>query len=236
MRAWAPPCGGSVGHCSLVTARAEESSIHITVRAVQSKRAVMRVMRQFLGVRKDRRARERADLQGAAIRRSARVIATIIITAAVIFAVVWFGQRGLIYCPDSHVPPPVAVGLAHAEPVMFDTEDGLALAGWYVPAIPPVSGYTIIVFNGNAGHRGYRAAWPVDWRHAASPGTVVRLSRLWGQPRTAVGRGARARRSRRACVCRRTSRRRSTASGLFRRVAGHRCRRSDWRSSIRPRR
>ena len=27
-----------------------------------------------------------------------------------------------------------------------------------VPAIPPVSGYTIIVFNGNAGHRGYRAA------------------------------------------------------------------------------
>jgi fermentation-respiration switch protein FrsA (DUF1100 family) len=86
-----------------------------------------------------------------------RVI-TFILAVLVIVAIVWFGQRALIYFPESDVPPPVAVGLPRAEPVMFETEDGLTLEGWFIPPEPPASGYTIIVFNGNAGHRGYRAA------------------------------------------------------------------------------
>ena len=85
------------------------------------------------------------------------VVITFAIVVLVLAAVLWFGQRGLIYFPDNEVPPAVAVGLAQADPVAFETEDGLRLEGWFVPAGLPGSGYTVIVFNGNGGHRGYRA-------------------------------------------------------------------------------
>ena len=73
------------------------------------------------------------------------------------FALLWLGQRGLIYFPESHVPDPVAAGVPAAEPVNFTTEDGLTLGGWLVPPAGDGTGHTVIVFNGNAGHRGYRA-------------------------------------------------------------------------------
>jgi fermentation-respiration switch protein FrsA (DUF1100 family) len=76
---------------------------------------------------------------------------------AIVLALLWFGQRGLIYFPDSHVPDVTAVGLPSADPVEFETEDGLRLAGWFVAAVTPSTGYTVIVFNGNAGDRGDRA-------------------------------------------------------------------------------
>ena len=85
-------------------------------------------------------------------------VITFVIAALVVLAVVWFGQRGLIYFPETDVPAPAAVGLPQAEPVMFDTQDGLTLEGWFVPPSSPASGYTIVVFNGNAGHRGHRAS------------------------------------------------------------------------------
>ena len=74
-----------------------------------------------------------------------------------VLAVIWFSQRGLIYFPDGQSPAPAAFGLPDAEPVTFDTEDGLTLAGWFLPARTGATGYTLIIFNGNAGHRGYRA-------------------------------------------------------------------------------
>ncbi len=89
--------------------------------------------------------------------RSFSVVTTVILVVLVVLGLIWFGQRGLIYFPDNEVPPPVAVGLPHADPVSFETEDGLRLDGWFVPAALPASGYTVVVFNGNAGHRGYRA-------------------------------------------------------------------------------
>jgi fermentation-respiration switch protein FrsA (DUF1100 family) len=76
---------------------------------------------------------------------------------AVVLAVIWLAQRSLIYFPDGDVPPPGAVGLPDAEVVAFDTEDGLHLEAWFVPAREPSQNRTIIVFNGNAGHRGHRA-------------------------------------------------------------------------------
>src|SRR5215210_3253723 len=82
---------------------------------------------------------------------------TFLIIATVVIAAIWFGQRGLIYFPDSRVPPPATVGLRRAEPVMFETKDGLTLEGWFVAADSPTTGYTVIVFNGNAGSRGHRA-------------------------------------------------------------------------------
>jgi fermentation-respiration switch protein FrsA (DUF1100 family) len=75
----------------------------------------------------------------------------------VVLAVIWFGQRGLIYFPDGQAPAPAAFGLPDAEPQTVDTEDGLTLGGWFLPARARDTGYTVIIFNGNAGHRGYRA-------------------------------------------------------------------------------
>jgi fermentation-respiration switch protein FrsA (DUF1100 family) len=75
----------------------------------------------------------------------------------VVLALLWFGQRGLIYFPDGNAPSAAAAGLPLAEPESFETEDHLRLEGWFVPATVAGAGYTVIVFNGNAGHRGYRA-------------------------------------------------------------------------------
>jgi fermentation-respiration switch protein FrsA (DUF1100 family) len=74
-----------------------------------------------------------------------------------VLAAIWFGQRGLIYFPDGQSPAPAAFGLPDAEPQTFDTEDGLTLGGWFLPARTAATGYSVIIFNGNGGHRGYRA-------------------------------------------------------------------------------
>ena len=86
-----------------------------------------------------------------------RAVITALLVCVGFVALLWFGQRSLIYFPTSGVRAPADYGLPQAEPVEFETEDGLRLGGWLVPAAAPASGYTVLVFNGNAGHRGYRA-------------------------------------------------------------------------------
>src|SRR5689334_14568986 len=76
---------------------------------------------------------------------------------AAVVAVVWFGQRSIMYFPASDAGAPADAGLPSAEVVTLRTADGLELAAWFVPPAALPTGYTIIVFNGNAGHRGYRA-------------------------------------------------------------------------------
>jgi fermentation-respiration switch protein FrsA (DUF1100 family) len=66
-------------------------------------------------------------------------------------------QRSLIYFPIGPVPSPAAVGLDDAEEVVFATEDGLRLQGWFVPCRQSPPRFTLVVFNGNAGNRAYRA-------------------------------------------------------------------------------
>lgn len=85
-------------------------------------------------------------------------LSTLVVLLLIAAGVVYFGQRSLVYFPSNAVPAPMAVGLDNAEEATFDTEDGLTLGAWFVPACAASSGYTAIVFNGNAGHRGYRAA------------------------------------------------------------------------------
>ena len=75
---------------------------------------------------------------------------------AAVLAVIWFGQRSLMYFPSSDVGSPADAGLPTAEVVTLRTEDDLELGGWFIPPATLPSGYTLIVFNGNAGHRGYR--------------------------------------------------------------------------------
>jgi fermentation-respiration switch protein FrsA (DUF1100 family) len=69
----------------------------------------------------------------------------------------WLAQRRFIYFPGDDVPAPAAVGLPHAEVALFKTEDDLHLTAWFVPARAPSANRTVVVFNGNAGHRGDRA-------------------------------------------------------------------------------
>jgi hypothetical protein len=95
---------------------------------------------------------------------TAALIVALLLAAAVL--VVWTQQRRLMYFPLGAVPPPADVGLAGTEAVRFTTADGLALQGWFVPAragageaAHPGGGphATVVVFNGNAGNRAYRA-------------------------------------------------------------------------------
>ena len=115
------------------------------------------------------------------------MIVDVLIVVGVGVALLWAGQRALIYFPTSDVPSPAAAGLPHAQVVNFETVDGLMLEGWFVPPVRPGSGHTLLVFNGNAGHRGDRAylaaqlsargiaVFLVDYRgYGGNPGTAVR--------------------------------------------------------------
>lgn len=66
-------------------------------------------------------------------------------------------QRRLIYFPFREVPRPEAVGLQQVETVTFQTADGVTLNAWFLPAPQQPAPFTVIVFNGNAGNRAYRA-------------------------------------------------------------------------------
>ena len=84
-------------------------------------------------------------------------LTTGVVLAILLIAALWIFQRRLIYFPFGEVPEPSRVGLAAAEPVVFPTTDGLRLHGWLVPPLEPRAGATVLVFNGNAGHRGFRS-------------------------------------------------------------------------------
>src|SRR5713226_3764953 len=74
----------------------------------------------------------------------------------------WAVQRRLIYFPRPDELAPAATALPGAEVVTFQTEDGLRLGGWFSPAAGAESSATILVFNGNAGDRSFRAPLAAD--------------------------------------------------------------------------
>lgn len=70
--------------------------------------------------------------------------------------IVWTQQRRLIYFPFGAVPDPRSIGVDGIRPVSFPTSDGLTLNGWFV-ARSESPDFAVIVFNGNAGNRAFRA-------------------------------------------------------------------------------
>lgn len=78
--------------------------------------------------------------------------------AALLLLMVWAGQRRLMYFPaDGPLPTPRGAGLPTAREVVLHTEDGVSLGAWFVePAAAPI-GWTLLLLNGNGGHRAYRA-------------------------------------------------------------------------------
>src|SRR5688572_20002413 len=85
------------------------------------------------------------------------ILAAILLGLALGLALLWLGQRRMIYLPFGSVPPVASSNLPRAEDVTFTTDDGVTLHGWFVPAASAPARFTVIVFNGNAGHRGFRA-------------------------------------------------------------------------------
>jgi uncharacterized protein len=82
-------------------------------------------------------------------------IAVLLAVLALLVLLIWLGQRRLIYFPFGEAPEPGALGLTQAETITLPTEDGLTLGGWFVPGAAPRR--PVIVFNGNAGNRAFRA-------------------------------------------------------------------------------
>lgn len=82
---------------------------------------------------------------------------TVLLAGIVVLALAWTLQRRLIYFPFGGVPSPAQVGLDDVEPVTFTTEDGIRLHAWFVTSRPSPARFTVVVFNGNAGNRAYRA-------------------------------------------------------------------------------
>jgi len=93
-----------------------------------------------------------------------RVAVAVLILLTGLLALIWAGQRRLMYFPFGAVPSPRDAGLPDAEPVTFATGDGLTLQGWFVPAPDPPARFTVIVFNGNAGNRAHRATFAAALR------------------------------------------------------------------------
>ncbi len=87
----------------------------------------------------------------------ARNVALLIGLVLLLWLMAWAFQRKLMYFPLHEVPAPQEMGLAGAEAIAFDTEDGLPLGAWFVPSPEGGAGVTAIIFNGNAGNRAYRA-------------------------------------------------------------------------------
>jgi fermentation-respiration switch protein FrsA (DUF1100 family) len=85
------------------------------------------------------------------------ILVAILLAVGLALALLWVGQRRMIYLPFGNVPPAASSGLWRAEDVTFTTDDGVSLHGWFVPAASTPARFTVIVFNGNAGHRGFRA-------------------------------------------------------------------------------
>ncbi len=89
--------------------------------------------------------------------RSALVVAGVLVLVfTLITALMWGFQRKLIYLPDDGPVPPADSVLPGARDVVLRTSDGLELAAWYLPGRSPDAG-TVLVANGNGGHRGVRA-------------------------------------------------------------------------------
>jgi hypothetical protein len=62
-------------------------------------------------------------------------VAAVAAGAVLLLAVVWVVQRHLIYFPLQQDVPPVATALPRASEVNFETDDGLRLGGWFLPAV-----------------------------------------------------------------------------------------------------
>lgn len=95
-----------------------------------------------------------------------------LVGAAMLVALLWFGQRRLIYFPDDTAVPAADRVIPGTRDVVLETSDGLRLGAWLVPAGPEDRRWAVLVAPGNAGNRLGRAALA---RALAEAGVTVLL-------------------------------------------------------------
>ena len=91
------------------------------------------------------------------MRRATRAAVVLLLLLTLLVGLLWTLQRTLIYLPDPRSAGSAAAAVPGARDVVLTTGDGLELAAWYLPAAGPDDA-TVLVANGNGGHRAYRAA------------------------------------------------------------------------------
>ncbi len=94
---------------------------------------------------------------GQAMRRMLTLVVCGSVLLLLLLVVIWTVQRRLMYFPHAELPSPAAVGLGDAETVTFAAGDGVTLHGWFLRSTRSPAWFTVVVFNGNAGNRAYRA-------------------------------------------------------------------------------
>lgn len=86
-----------------------------------------------------------------------RAVVILLVLLGFVLAFLWTFQRRLIYFPASGPVPPAPEVVTGARDVTLETEDGLELGGWFIPAAKPDGDVAVLVANGNAGSRALRA-------------------------------------------------------------------------------
>ncbi len=88
-----------------------------------------------------------------------RILTTVLVSLLSAYlaalAFLWINQRNIVFHPDPTKPfLPVEAEDSGFRVIRITGTDGLMLSPWYAPAQP--GGKTIVYFQGNAGHLGYR--------------------------------------------------------------------------------
>jgi uncharacterized protein len=84
-----------------------------------------------------------------------RAVVVLVVVAACLLALLWAGQRHLVFLPSGGPLPAADSAVPGAQDVVLTTSDGLRLGAWHVPAAPDRP--TVLVAPGNAGDRQARA-------------------------------------------------------------------------------
>jgi uncharacterized protein len=110
-----------------------------------------------------------------------------VLRVVLIALLIWLGlvalaalaQRQLIYLPDTSTPePPAGSGV---EEVSYTTDDGVDLAGWFVPG-PDEPVATVLVAPGNAGNRASRLPFADELVHRGYAVLLVDYRGYGGNP------------------------------------------------------
>ncbi|MDS1272184.1 alpha/beta fold hydrolase [Lipingzhangella sp. LS1_29] len=96
-----------------------------------------------------------------------RVVLVVLVVLLVLLGLLYVGQRKLIYLPGAADPGPATEHVAAATELVLNTEDGVALGAWLIPADAQTDrGMAVLVANGNAGSRASRAPFAAELRDA----------------------------------------------------------------------
>jgi len=88
--------------------------------------------------------------------QAGKALGFVAVVLVALLLLVWLFQRRMIYFPLEHDVPAAGGVLPGASDVLLETTDGLDLGAWFAPLASGTPRATVLVFNGNAGHRAAR--------------------------------------------------------------------------------